>query len=123
MTNDTRKDILVLTIKYAPSVLALTCSAKIFFLTMNDTARSIWELGVNWVNWILNFAMLFAFYCMGKYFGFCWKHASLCRVAFWGYVYYAVFLLFGIPIETLKPLSILYVVMVITLTLIYKEVK
>lgn len=123
MTNDMRKSILVLGIKYAPSILALTCSAKIFFLSLNDTPRSVWEAGVNWINCILNIAALFVFYCMGKYFAFCWKHTSLCRVAMWGYIYYAVFLLFGIPMETLKPLSLLYMIMVIALTSIYSEVK
>ena len=117
------KTVLILGIKYAPSILAITCSAKILLLSLSTHAGSPYLYGVNWINWCLNVMALVVFYCMGEYFGFCWKHRSLCRIAGWGYAYYGSFLMFGVPPTTFRPVAVMYAVLVMVLTLIYKEIR
>ena len=123
MKNETYKTIIVQAIKYAPTVLALTCSVKIWMLTMHDGDKDAWLYGVNWINWVLQVVTVGVFYCMGRYFGFCWKHRSLCRLALWGCIYYATFLISGVAKTDIRPLTMAYVILVLGVALMYKEVK
>lgn len=119
--NIVRRSFFLIAIKYAPVILAITCAAKIFILSNNDSPKSAEELLVNWINLALNAFFLIVFYSAGRYFHFCWKHKSLCRIAGWGYAYYAVFLLSGAPHDAVLPLTTFYLLLVLFLTPFYRE--
>ena len=110
-------------IKYMPSILALTCSVKIMLLTSSPVEKDAWLYAVNWINWVLSLIVLGAFYCLGKCFGYCWKHQSLCRLTMWGYLYYAFFLVVQVPKSETLPLAYMYVAAVMIYTILYKELK
>ena len=110
-------------IKYAPTVLALTCSVKILLLTMSQAEKDVCLYAVNYINLALNIAILLAVFILGRCFGYCWKHRSLCRVTFWGYLYYGYFLVARVPKEDVFGITIFYVVAVVIFTLLYREAK
>lgn len=113
----------LMAVKYAPSVLALTCSVKILLNCLSSAEKDAYLLAINWVNSILSLFILGAVYVLGKCYGYCWKHRSLCKMALWGYVYYIFFLTFQIPRDEVLYISILYVAFVIASTLLYTEIK
>lgn len=117
------KGIGLFAIKYAPSVLALTCSIKIFLWVLSKSGGDYFSYSLNWINWGLNILCLLAFYSLGKAFGYCWKHRSLCRVAMWGYIYYGVFLLSNAPKSEVVNITIFYVCVVAFCTILYREIR
>lgn len=121
MQKESYRKMVLLGIKYAPTALALTCAVKICLLTQNDIEKNGWLWAVNGINLIANMTALLFFYCCGKYFGYCWKHSSLCRLAMWGYIYYGAFALLKSEHDLIEPITVFYALMVIVLTLCYKE--
>lgn len=119
--DNSKKRIVLLTIKYAPAFLSLTCSVKILLLTAGETDKTVLEWAVNWINWVMNVLAVLFFCCCGRYLGYCWKHRSLCRTALWGLMYYASFLLFQPPHEAMLPIVIMYMITVVVMTILYKE--
>lgn len=114
------KKILLIWIKYGPSLMALTCCLKIFLwthVTYIDTGIII----MNIINLILNILIVFMLYCSGVYFGYCWKHKSLCRLAMWGYIYYPLFIIFEVPNNELYALTAFYVIYVVIIQMIYNK--
>lgn len=114
--------LILLSIKYAPSILALTCSVKIWMLTMCDHDKCQWLYLVNWINVVFNLIILGVVYVMGRFYGFCWKHRSLCRFALWGYIYYIFFLIDRTPKSFTMPLALMYVAIVLVFSALYKRI-
>lgn len=115
------KRVFLIGIKYGPSIMAITCCLKIHLLS-HSIHKDNFELSVNVINWLLNLFFLGMFYIAGKYFHYCWKHQSLCRIALWGYVYYIVFIVLKTPHEVIHPLSLWYLCFVIVTTISYKSI-
>ncbi len=113
------KNIFVLFVKYMPSILALTCAIKIWCLTMSDVQKDGWLYAVNYINVFYDMIGLGGIYCAGRFFGFCWKHRSLCRMALFGYLYYIAFLVFGVDRAEIRLISLVYMIGVIITTLMY----
>lgn len=90
---------------------------------MSDANKDQCLYAVNWINLALSLVVLAAFYCLGKAFGYCWKHRSLCRITFWGLMFYAFFLIVRVPKDEVLPLTYMYVLIVIIFTLLYREIK
>lgn len=106
-------------VKYAPSVLALTCSAKIMLLSMSCTSGDEALFAVNWVNLILNLLMLAAVYILGRCFNFCWRHKASCLLALVGYVGYGISLATQSPKQDTLDFAVKYLAAVFVLTLIF----
>ena len=115
------RKITLLSIKYAPATLTLVYCAKIFLLSINQDNRSKEEIIVNWINWGIGLLLTLFFYAIGKYFGYCWKHRSLCRTALWGLAYYFVFMVCDPPREAIMPIVWMYVTTVLVFTYLYRE--
>lgn len=112
----------ILCIKYGPTLLAFSCAAKVWLICMAggfDTAPLI--KAVSYINLITSLLILMLFYAAGEVFNFCWKHKSLCRLTFIGYVYFFLALTFNFSsCYEIKVLSIWYVAIVLIISLIYK---
>lgn len=107
-----------------PSVMAITCSLKIWLLCSSEVVKDTWCYTVNWINCILNLIALLIVYSLGRSFGYCWKHRSLCRIALWGYLWYAWFLLIRVDRAEVLGTAILYVLIVLVVTAFYaKDLK
>lgn len=112
------KKLILLAIKYGPSTLCLTGCTKILLLSYAST-KNIQEIIVNWINVGIDLVLLGFLYVAGRYFNYCWKHHSLCRLALWGYIYYMSFLALNAPKELVRPITIWYVIFTLVVTLSY----
>lgn len=113
--------ITLIAIKYAPVVLSITTSLKIFLICLDDEFDTAYSISVNWINLLLNVAILSVFYAMGRYFGYCWKHRSLCRTCMFGYAFYAMCMITRPPKTEALPLAVIYVIVVLTMACLYKK--
>lgn len=121
MKSSIYKKLFLLGIKYGPSIMALTCCLKIHLLAHDPTLTHQCEYVVHWINWVLNLFFLGMFYTAGKYFHYCWKHQSLCRITLAGYIYYPIFLILQVPNEEIRYITWWYVFFVSIVTLLYKK--
>lgn len=108
-------------IKYYPSLAAISCSAKIWLLCNSEATKDNFLYAVNWINCVLSAITLYVVYCLGVTFGYCWKHRSLCRIAWWGYAWYAWFLIIKVSKEDVLNTATLYVTVVLIITVFYRE--
>lgn len=112
------KYILIQYIKYGPALLAITCGLKIH-LSLYESHPHFGDIFIHWVNWLLNLSLLVMFYAAGKYFHFCWKHRSLCRIALYGYLFYATVLIFNLSNIYIDILSVTYMWLVLIISGLY----
>lgn len=117
----TLKKLILTSIKYGPSIMVLTCCFKILILSLSDTIIGPEEIIVNIINVILNILLTIMFYIMGKYFGYCWKHRSLCRTALYGYIGYILLIILNINNILVTQICLVYVMIVIIMTIIYSK--
>jgi len=120
MNSKILKRIFLTGIKYGPSMMALTCCIKIHLLSNQITESN--EQIVHYINLFMDLGYLGMFYIAGKYFNYCWKHQSLCRIAMWGYIYYFIFEICNTPHVIIHPLAIWYVIFVVIITILYKVI-
>lgn len=122
MNDLTLKKLYLIGIKYGPSIMALTCCLKLFFEAIDGTSTGMYEDITHGINIVLNFFVIGMFYITGKYFHYCWKHQSLCRIAIWGYVFYTFILIFKPQQEMTIILTTWYLIFTIITTLGYKKI-
>lgn len=119
--NKLYKKITLLSIKYGPSIVALTCSIKIFLITYSVPGDTF-SYTVSLINLLIFVLLIGVLYCEGKFFHYCWKHRSLCRVALWGCIFYLDLLLCLPPPEEVRAITILYLIGTICITIWYKNI-
>ena len=122
MDNQSLKTLYLLGIKYGPSIMALTCCLKLFCESIDGASTSLYEDMTHSINLILDFFIIGMFYITGRYFHYCWKHQSLCRIATWGYIFYTFFLIFKPSQEITLILTSWYLIFTFIVTLGYKNI-
>lgn len=116
MTKLTYKRLALLFVKYSPALMAIVCSIKLFVYYLGHYTI------VHYINVFLNIFIVGGIYTLGRTFGYCWKHRSLCRTAFWGYVVYAVALAAGVSDKDLLIPAALYIILVLIMALLYRSI-
>lgn len=104
-------------IKYGPPILAITCCIKLYLIPFGHEI-----ILLHIVNVILNLYLIFMFFIAGKYFRYCWKHRSLCRITLGGILYCTAFMIFDTPNKEITPLVIFYIIFVLLTTISYRSI-
>lgn len=104
-------------IKYGPPILAITCCIKLYLIPFGHEI-----ILLHIVNVLLNLYLIFMFFIAGKYFRYCWKHRSLCRITLGGILYCAAFMIFDTPNKEITPLVIFYIIFVLLITISYRSI-
>lgn len=109
----------IIGVKYCPILLLISCSIKIYFSCVYYFEITI----INIINLILNFILLGLVYVQGITLRFCYIHRSLCRLTFWGYLYYSAFLInTPLKIEAL-PIIYFYLILSIIIPIAYEVIR
>lgn len=113
------KKMSVLGIKYAPSIMALSCCLKLVFLDLSDHTHTIPLLIVNLINTLLNAAITYWAYCLGKTFNLCWMHRLLCVSAYVGYFLFLILVMFNVAKNEALPVIVVYAFFIILMNIFF----
>ena len=112
------RNLFLLSVKYIPAIMALTCCLKMFIFEYTEYEPNI----INFINVILDAIIVVVFYITGRVFKFCYKHQNICIVTLIGYGFYLAFILFNIHSSYTVPICIFYILIIIIMLLKYKSI-
>lgn len=113
------KKLSILGVKYAPSIMALSCCLKLMFLDLSNHSHTWQLLVVNLINLLLNVAITYWVFSLGRAFGFCWKHRVLCKAAYIGYFMFLMFVVLKVDKGVAFPIVLSYASVISTMTITF----